>query len=693
MTLSLSEDPGRWNASNQMFLPLMLLFSHQWIDRKKYLWSFYLSVTVAFYYLNANAQYVGYSSLFCVVYIFLQNICAQGRISISNIIKSLCFALVPFVVSVGLISFHLLRHYELLKHSHREVAAASFITFLPIHNIIQAIYPEFYMSSINPILNDIPATFVKMAGSLIPKLKGLSYCPFAYVGIAPFIMALAIIFRRGKNFIEKFLIATILVVIGLLFFNPVLYPLILRIPLLNAFPFIGRLWTLYSFAMAVLATIAFDKMFEEETRKILSSIISVLWIVLSALILIRTLIWVSLMKFENAILTFLVSFFVNHKKHMGYSASNEFYMHRINDLFLFMKGWASPANLCILIPSIMLAVILLVCHSVIKVKISKKFFFACIVLVIITDAFYYVNGNIVSTMRELKPYVDETTWIQKQTSLDRVMPIQSQKNPMNPYNISTETILLPTETSLIYGVSTLEGHRSLMSDRYTRFVPLVTMAPLKDFRSGEYESINPQIADLMNIRYLITPKNRDFLPHYKLVHETSRCRIYESPSFFQRAFIVHEAENVVTSERALEKMKNDDIDFSKRTLLEDGKNKAGTLKEGSINSLDRVTIKQYSPNSVSVEANCEKGGYLVLSDAYFPGWKAWVDGAEEEILPANYFMRAIQLKPGMHQIKFVYFPRSFKIGLIISFATLLLSLIFIYIESRLYHAIKTKLGT
>ena len=53
---------------------------------------------------------------------------------------------------------------------------------------------------------------------------------------------------------------------------------------------------------------------------------------------------------------------------------------------------------------------------------------------------------------------------------------------------------------------------------------------------------------------------------------------------------------------------------------------------------------------------------LVLSDTYYPGWKALVDGKPEKIYQANYAFRAVPLNAGTHKVEFVYDPVSFKLG-------------------------------
>ncbi len=81
-------------------------------------------------------------------------------------------------------------------------------------------------------------------------------------------------------------------------------------------------------------------------------------------------------------------------------------------------------------------------------------------------------------------------------------------------------------------------------------------------------------------------------------------------------------------------------------------------------------IVRYENQTVIVQASLNSPGVLVLADSYYPGWKAYVDGREEEILRANLFFRAVPLPEGEHMVEFRYEPLSFKIGLIISFITL-----------------------
>mgnify|MGYP005839267931 FL=1 len=67
----------------------------------------------------------------------------------------------------------------------------------------------------------------------------------------------------------------------------------------------------------------------------------------------------------------------------------------------------------------------------------------------------------------------------------------------------------------------------------------------------------------------------------------------------------------------------------------------------------------------------KEDSFLVLSDTYFPGWKAYVDGKEEKIHRANYTFRAVSLPQGKHKVEFVYRPMSFRLGCVITVLTII----------------------
>ena len=75
-----------------------------------------------------------------------------------------------------------------------------------------------------------------------------------------------------------------------------------------------------------------------------------------------------------------------------------------------------------------------------------------------------------------------------------------------------------------------------------------------------------------------------------------------------------------------------------------------------------VKVRSYENESIVLDANITANGLLVLSEKYYEGWQAYVDGKKVEIHPVNHVLRGVYLTPGNHTVKFVFDPLPFKIG-------------------------------
>ena len=75
-------------------------------------------------------------------------------------------------------------------------------------------------------------------------------------------------------------------------------------------------------------------------------------------------------------------------------------------------------------------------------------------------------------------------------------------------------------------------------------------------------------------------------------------------------------------------------------------------------SVSRVIIKTYEPNELTYEVNSGKGGVVVFSEIYYPGWTATIDGQPAELGRVNYILRALNVKPGKHDVVLTFKPKS-----------------------------------
>ena len=77
-------------------------------------------------------------------------------------------------------------------------------------------------------------------------------------------------------------------------------------------------------------------------------------------------------------------------------------------------------------------------------------------------------------------------------------------------------------------------------------------------------------------------------------------------------------------------------------------------------STAQVTITSYKPNNLVYTAESGKGGVVVFSEIYYPGWTATIDGKPAELGRANYVLRALKVEPGKHEIVLDFHPQSLK---------------------------------
>jgi uncharacterized membrane protein YfhO len=85
-----------------------------------------------------------------------------------------------------------------------------------------------------------------------------------------------------------------------------------------------------------------------------------------------------------------------------------------------------------------------------------------------------------------------------------------------------------------------------------------------------------------------------------------------------------------------------------------------------------ATLVRYSACEVQVQAELDAPGYLFLSDAWYPGWRAEADGRPLPVIRANLAFRAVPLPAGSHRVVFQYQPALQQLSSIISLSALVL---------------------
>ncbi len=144
--------------------------------------------------------------------------------------------------------------------------------------------------------------------------------------------------------------------------------------------------------------------------------------------------------------------------------------------------------------------------------------------------------------------------------------------------------------------------------------------------------------------------------------------VYENPDAFPRVYLTSSVETVSRDEtlRALNTYDSEDIALVEEDIPGILDYRSGVAK-----------IKSYSPNRIAIEAELDGSGLLVLSEVWYPGWKAFVDGKETEAIRTNYLLRGVYLGPGLHNVEWLFRPASWLYGRYVSLITMSLSVVLI----------------
>ena len=92
-------------------------------------------------------------------------------------------------------------------------------------------------------------------------------------------------------------------------------------------------------------------------------------------------------------------------------------------------------------------------------------------------------------------------------------------------------------------------------------------------------------------------------------------------------------------------------------------------------STARVVLTKYEPNNMTYTVNSTKGGVVVFSEVYYPGWTATIDGQPAELGRVNYILRALNVKAGKHEVVLDFHPTSISTTETIAYAALIVLLL------------------
>src|SRR5581483_782201 len=174
------------------------------------------------------------------------------------------------------------------------------------------------------------------------------------------------------------------------------------------------------------------------------------------------------------------------------------------------------------------------------------------------------------------------------------------------------------------------------------------------------------------------------LAKFKRVYADNDVLVYENQSYLPRAFLVPSVIIERPGDEVLDRMAHGDFSPERVVILEQqfdasrlpppppaGARVApvsfnrplGTEISSGPGS---VSIRQLDADEERMEVVANQNAMLLVTGLYYPGWKAYLDGRETPIYRGDYLFRTIFIPAGRHTVEFVYHPRSFRLGLLLT---------------------------
>jgi hypothetical protein len=237
------------------------------------------------------------------------------------------------------------------------------------------------------------------------------------------------------------------------------------------------------------------------------------------------------------------------------------------------------------------------------------------------------------------------------------------QNVVEPFRIVGTGVLLLPNTATMYGLENPLGSAATTLAEYAETYPLWVSRPPGRF--DEVDDLTRPILSMLNIRYALTDAGDPIPPGWHEVMTERGTRLLENERVLPRAFIPRSVRLGDSKSDEIDQMAQE-ADFSQRAwLFTPGQQGERTNGPG------RVTIAP-ARLGFDLDVAMDNPGFVVISEAAWPAWRAYVDGRRIKIVRANHAFLSVYVPAGRHRVRLLFMPQSFVTGRALTFATALL---------------------
>ena len=240
---------------------------------------------------------------------------------------------------------------------------------------------------------------------------------------------------------------------------------------------------------------------------------------------------------------------------------------------------------------------------------------------------------------------------QPMTATDKQI-LQDKSLDYRVLNLASNTF---NENETSYYHKSIGGYHAAKLRRYQELIEAYIMPEMQQMMpaiikaQGDMTRVNGDslypVLNMLNTKYIILPL------------QEGQTAPLQNPYTYGNAWFVDRISYVNNANEELDALRKINL---RHAAVADVKFKSQLGEAIQQDNVSMVKIKSYAPNRLSYDVTSDKGGILVFSEIYYPGWEATVDGQPAELGRVNYVLRAMHIQPGRHQVTLQFFPASIK---------------------------------
>jgi hypothetical protein len=241
-------------------------------------------------------------------------------------------------------------------------------------------------------------------------------------------------------------------------------------------------------------------------------------------------------------------------------------------------------------------------------------------------------------------------------------------------------------------LSLINDYENMNPTRYNRFCNYMfgkTDRQAIEFFWGWFnlddKLVTPELLNYMSAKYIwlsrkyIERNTESAEENYRMLAEF--CRpvfededniVFLNPRALSRAYIVGGSRVVPDDEEALKLLGSTEFSPEDEVILSEGMSQPEHTDSKPASRRSDAIIDLLEPEEIRISTKLDGDGFLVLTNQYYPGWEATVDGTPARILRANYLFCSVPLTAGEHKVVFRYRPKSVRLGIAFTSIGLLL---------------------